>query len=113
MVSPDGPGLPLPTAAHSIELVQESASSVLLVAPVGFGEDWSVHALPFQLSARVCIVKIFSAASPTAKQDVEDRQEMLSSTVPPSFSLGLGVDCCVQLLPFQLSASVTFGLLDS
>jgi hypothetical protein len=44
----------LPTAVQALAELHDTPDSMLLVAPDGFGVDWTAHLVPLQRSANVC-----------------------------------------------------------
>ena len=85
------PGPPTPTAAHTLRLAHDTASS----PTGGLGAGWSCQLLPFQRSG---------LAPPTAVQAVLAVHETLDNSLFCT-PLGLGVGWTFQRFPFQRSTS--------
>ena len=69
-----GPVNESPTASQSVAEVQETPPSSLFAAPLTLGVVWMVQELPFQPSARVCVVPPL-VDCPTASHDDADLHE--------------------------------------
>jgi hypothetical protein len=90
-------------------VVQATAFSWLTAAPAGFGVGTILHAVPFQLSASVCLTPAGFTYCPTAMQAEADthftpRSSRESRT--PGVVEGLAVGWICQLVPSQCTASV-------
>ena len=97
----------LPTAVHMVEEEHETAASWVNSDPAGLGVDRIVQVVPFQASARVTVLPPppDGVEDPTAMQAVALAHETptrLLSLEPATF----GVGTMLQMVPFQLSASV-------
>src|SRR5215469_18152892 len=93
------PVLELPTASHADPAGQETPLSWLLSAPLAFGVDWMLHALPFHTSARISVTPPL-LDEPTASQKVGDVHESPASCPPP----GSGMVTIVHVPPARASA---------
>jgi hypothetical protein len=45
-----------PAATHEVDEMHDTPDNTLVVAPLGFGVDWTTHSVPFQRSASVTAV---------------------------------------------------------
>jgi hypothetical protein len=97
-----------PTAVQALTEGHDTASSGLYATSLGLGVDWIAQLVPFQLSASVVSTEAVKL-SPTAVQTLLDGHDTPSSSLVAA-PAGLGVDGIVQLVPFQLSASVNWAL---
>ncbi len=101
-----------PTTVQVVAVVHEIALKVLKRLPAAFGEDCNVQLVPFQERARVASSSATSgagvASEPTARQEVEERQETSRRIAAPSLT-GFGVVRVVQTKPLKLAARVFCG----
>jgi hypothetical protein len=95
-----------PTAVHALAEAHDTANSVVVDAPVGFGVGWIVHAWPSHTSANVT-----SGPPPDATEDPTATQlflEVHDTAASALFGAPVGFDVCwiVHAWPSQISANV-------
>ena len=99
-----------PTAVHVVRDVHDAPSRTL--SSPGRGVGWTVHAVPFQASARVTGGVARLEESPTAVHAFFDVHDTPCRTVPLE-PVGMGVGCTDHTRPSHLSASGKFWPLDT
>src|SRR6266576_2450124 len=93
-----------------VGVVQATAFSWLGLAPAGVGVGTMLHAVPFHLSASVCMTPELFVYSPAAMQKASDTHFTPRSSGFGPLVVGLGVGWICQLVPSQCSASVPAAL---
>lgn len=94
-----------PTAAHASAVAHETLLSDALADPGGTDIGVTLHRLPFQLSAKMVVLREPLVLNwPTAWQ-MRDEMQLTLERLAPELRRRIGVRSAVQWLPFQLRAN--------